>query len=81
MREPIIGAQALARGVLIVGEQGPAVAILATPEPAERTLRIVDEDGPAHALDLPLRDRAKLMLLPEGVAVALPLTRCLASHR
>jgi hypothetical protein len=56
MREPIIGAQAFARGVLVVGDQGPAVPIFAALEPAERTLRIVDEYGLPDALDLPLRD-------------------------
>ena len=75
MGEPIIGAQALPGGVLVVAYQRPAVPILPALQPAERAFRVVHEDGPANALDLPLRDCEQLVPLPEVIAVVLSLGR------
>ena len=55
MGEPIIGAQPLPGGELVVADQRPAVPVLPALQPAERTFRVVDDDGPANAFDLPLR--------------------------
>jgi hypothetical protein len=44
MREPVFGAEPLARAKLLLVDQGSAVAILPAPEPTERALTIVDHD-------------------------------------
>src|SRR3990170_387698 len=75
MGEPVIGAQAFACLVLMIGDQKPAVPILPALEPAERTFRFIHEDTTARAVDLPLAYCAQLVLPSEGVAlVAGPAT-------
>ena len=66
MGEPIIGAQAFPGGVLVVAYQRPVVPILPALQLAERAFRVVHDDGPANALDLPLRDCEQLVPLPES---------------
>src|SRR4029078_799386 len=80
MGEPIIGAHPLPGGVLVVADQRPAVPVLPALQPAERTFRVVDDDAPATASALPLRDRAQLVTLPEAIAVVLELSRDFGFH-
>jgi hypothetical protein len=80
MGEPVIGAQAFACLVLIIGDQRPAVPILPALEPAKGTFRFIHEDAMARAVDLSVAHGPQLVLLPEGVIVAAPLGRCFGSH-
>ncbi len=68
LREPIIGAEPLARLILVIGDQRPAIPVLAALEPAKRAFRLVDKNRPPCAVDLLVLGGPELMLLAEGVA-------------
>src|SRR3989304_5819625 len=69
MGEPVVGAQAFACLVLIIGDQRPAVPILPALEPAERTFRFIHEDLTGCAVDRPVAHGPQLVLPSEGVAL------------
>ncbi len=75
MGEPIIGAQPLAGLKLVVGDQRPAVSILAAFEPPEGTFGFVDHDRTPRAVHLPLADGPQLMPRSEGIVRVARLRR------
>ena len=68
LRKPIVGAQTFPGFVLLPGEQGASIPILAALEPAERAFGFVQQNWAARAVDLALAAASHLMLRAERIA-------------